>query len=191
MVDLRVEQPQIIPKVIDLCYLISDNNSNLLSTSLIGKALAFGSSEYRFDPCVLNLHNTHKPAYLQNHIHFALNQQNPSSKIIYSKQTIKLVRMLQNIGCIHRFLITKNTNLSLQTNLIHLTVFFYKNTPFFKSFRLISTPSKQYRTTLSALRLLSKTLGSSTLILSTSKGLLTHESAIQRGTGGTLLFILS
>ncbi len=162
-----------------------------MSTSLIGKALAFDSSEYRFEPCVLNLHNTHKPAYVQNHIHFALNQQNPSSKIIYSRQTVRLVRMLQGIGCIHRFLILKDFGVSLQSHSIYLTVFFYKNTPFFKSFRLISTPSKQFRTTLNALKLLSKSLGSSTLIISTSRGLLTHDNAIKYGIGGTLLFILS
>ena len=77
-----------------------------MSTSLIGKALAFDSSEYRFEPCVLKFMHVYSPSYIQNHVHFALAQKNPQSKVIYTRKTIMIVKVLAEIGCIHRFLVS-------------------------------------------------------------------------------------
>lgn len=162
-----------------------------MSTSLIGKALAFDSSEYRFEPCVLKFMYIDPASYVQNHVHFALAQKNPQSKLIYTVKTISIVKLLTHIGCIHRFLIIRNSKVGINQLSIWVTIFFYRNTPFFKSFRLLSTPSKRYTITVKALRLLNQSIGASTIILSTSYGLLTHQTALERGVGGLLLFILS
>ena len=162
-----------------------------MSTSLIGKALAFDSSEYRFEPCVLKFMHVYSPSYIQNHVHFALAQKNPQSKVIYTRKTIMIIRILAEIGCIHKFLITSNTYKKNCKYTIWLTIFLYNNTPFFKSFRLLSTPSKHYTIPYKALRILSTSIGASTIILSTSSGLITHKEALNKHIGGLLLFILS
>ena len=162
-----------------------------MSTSLIGKALAFDSSEYRFEPCVLKTMHIHSPAYVQNHVHFALAQKNPKSQLVYSKKIITIVKILSDIGCIHRFLITQSTFNHRPQLLIWLSIFMYNNTAFFKSLRLLSTPSRQYTITYKALRILTTSIGASTIVLSTSLGLITHQKALCQGIGGLLLFILS
>lgn len=130
-----------------------------------------------------------KPAYIQNHIAFALAQQNPITRLKYTKKSFIIIKILQAVGCIHRFFIKTPRN-NFQKSII-LSILFYKNTPFFKSFRLLSTPTKQYNITYKALRILTLSLGVSTIILSTPKGLLTHKQALQYKIGGQLLYIIS
>ena len=161
-----------------------------MSTSLIGKALAFDPSEYRFEPCVLKI-LTHKPAYVQNHIHFALAQRNPCSKLIYTKKIFTIIKILTQIGCINKFLLTRSSTKSFNNFSILLTILFYKNVPFFSSFRLLSTPTKRYTITYKALSTLNQSLGVSTIILSTPSGLITHNQALKKQQGGLLLFIVS
>ena len=124
--------------------------------------------------------NIHIPSRVQNHIHFALAQQNPQTKLLYTKKTAVIVKILSEIGCIHRYIILNSSNYASSHYFIWLSVFFYKNTPFFKSFRLISTPSKRYTVTYKALTLLSISIGSSVIILSTSQGLITHKQALKK-----------
>jgi ribosomal protein S8 len=102
-----------------------------------------------------------------------------------------IIQILADIGCIHRYLITNNNSNKYNNHIIWLTIFLYNNTPFFKSFRLLSTPSRRYTISYKALRILSTSIGASTIILSTSFGLITHEDALERHVGGLLLFILS
>jgi ribosomal protein S8 len=135
--------------------------------------------------------NTHIPAHVQNHLHFALSQQNPQTKILYTKKTAMIIKILSDIGCVHRFLVLNHSKSLKVKYFIWLSVFFYKNTPFFKSFRLISTPSKRCTISYKALSLLSLSIGSSVIILSTSQGLITHREALKKKTGGLLLYILS
>jgi ribosomal protein S8 len=135
--------------------------------------------------------HVYSPSYIQNHVHFALAQKNPQSKVVYTRKTIMIIKMLAEIGCIHRFLITNNPCKKNYNYTIWLTIFLYNNTPFFKSFRLLSTPSKHYTISYKALRILYTSIGASTIILSTSFGLITHKEALDKHIGGLLLFILS
>jgi len=135
--------------------------------------------------------HVYSPSYIQNHVHFALAQKNPQSKVIYTRKTIMIIQVLADIGCIHRYLIASNKLSKYNNYNIWLTIFLYNNTPFFKSFRLLSTPSRRYTISYKALRILSVSIGASTIILSTSFGLITHEDALERRIGGLLLYILS
>jgi ribosomal protein S8 len=135
--------------------------------------------------------NVHIPSYIQNHVHFALAQQNPQSKLLYTKKTAIIVKMLAEIGCIHRFIVVNSSKFKTPQYFIWLSVFLYKNTPFFKSFRLVSTPSKRYTVSYKALNLLTSSIGASVIILSTSQGLVTHRQALKKKIGGLLLYILS
>jgi len=74
---------------------------------------------------------------------------------------------------------------------IFINLIFFKNTPFFKSLRLVSTPSKKHVTTLKALGVINQSIKSSVLILSTPYGIVDHKEALKMGTGGTILCIAS
>jgi ribosomal protein S8 len=71
-----------------------------------------------------------------------------------------------------------------------MSIPFYRNTPFFKSIRLISTPSKKHQISLKSLSLLNKTLKASILILSTNKGIITHHDALKFKVGGLALCVV-
>jgi len=73
---------------------------------------------------------------------------------------------------------------------VKFTILFYNNKSFFKSVRLITTASRKYAISLHALRILNSTLKSSILILSTSKGIITHKQAIKFKVSGLLLCVL-
>ena len=135
--------------------------------------------------------NVHIPAHIQNHIHFALAQQNPYSSLSYTKKTLTIVKILSEVGCIHRFLVLNSSKSKSKPYVIWLSIFIYKHTPFFKSFRLISTPSKHYTITYKALSILSLSIGASIILLSTSEGIITHRQALQKHIGGLLLYIIS
>lgn len=171
-----------------------------METSLIGKALDFGSSEYGFDPRVSNIpYNTY--AYVVNHLNLAVSRKKLFIKIKYTRKTLELVKALFKIGYVSNYSIIKaNTPTKLtssyalydsQNTHIFINLVFFKNTPFFKSLRLVTTPSKKHVTTLKALSVINLSIKSSVLILSTPYGIVDHKEAIKMGTGGTILCIAS
>jgi len=72
-----------------------------------------------------------------------------------------------------------------------ISPFIYKQSSFFKSVKLISTPSKTFTVKLKALLIIQKSLGGSLLLLETSKGIITHKEAVRLKIGGKLLCSLS
>lgn len=117
---------------------------------------------------------------------------------MYTKKTLNLVKVLFKIGYISNYsIIYSNTQQSnKQTNnysngFIYINLTFFKNTPFFKSLRLVTSPSKKHVTTLKALVTINSSIKSSVLILSTPHGLMDHKEALRVGTGGTILCIAS
>ena len=107
-----------------------------------------------------------------------------------NRKSLRLIKTLHSIGCVNKFLLTSQTKKGLHLSYVHLSIPFYKNTPFFKSIRLISTPSKRHRLSLSSLSLLNKTLKASVLILSTDKGIITHHEALKFKVGGLALCVV-
>jgi ribosomal protein S8 len=78
-----------------------------------------------------------------------------------------------------------------QKKLIKISPLLFKKSGFFKGLKLISTPSKAFFINLKSLILLNKAIGEAIVIISTSKGLLTHKQAIRLGLGGKLICIIS
>lgn len=107
------------------------------------------------------------------------------STIHFDKKSLKLAFLLKSLGHLNSIYI-----ISKSKKLIRISPFFYKRQSFYKSIRLISTPSKSFSIKLKSLKLIGKSLGSSVLILETSYGLLTHNRAIKLGVSGKLLCIL-
>lgn len=154
-----------------------------METSLIGKALGFGPNECRFESCVSNLMPYDTNAYVTNHVNIALARKNLKSTIIYTKQAIKLINVLHRIGFLKNYVVLRKNN----SFFIRFTIFFYKNTTYYHNIRLISTPSRRFFISLKALHKLKYATRSSVYILSTSKGLITHDEAILYKIGGLLL----
>jgi len=124
--------------------------------------------------------------YLINHINLLNTQKLLQTKIRVNKKTLSLVRALNLVGCISKFQLVKERHYRY----IYITVPFYKNTPFFKSIRVISTPSKKHNVSFEALKLITKTLNASILFLSTNHGILNHLEALNKKTGGIALCIV-
>ena len=128
--------------------------------------------------------------YLQNHLNFILQQHNKFIKINYSFKLFTLIKIFVLIGFLYNFLIILVNNKKNPYKNFILTIFFYKNVPFFKSCCLVSTQSLNYFINIKALRLLKLSLGFSILILSTSRGIISHKKALYYKIGGLILYIL-
>lgn len=157
-----------------------------METSLIGKALDFGSNEYGFDPRVSNIHyNSY--AYVVNHLNLAVSRKKLRIKLKSTRKTLQLVKSLHKIGYISNYSVIGLG----QASYIHISLLFFKNTPFFKSLRLVSTPSKKHVTTLTALSRIDLNIKSSVLLIATSTGIIDHKEALRSKVGGVILCIAS
>ena len=129
-------------------------------------------------------------AYLINHVNIATTRKKPKIKLLISKRMLPLLKALHRIGCVSRYVYITKYKKHLRLDYVILTVPFFKQRPFFKSIRLVSTPSKKYNVSLKALTLISNSLRSSFAILSTPYGVITHKEAIKLKTGGLLICII-
>ena len=129
-------------------------------------------------------------SHLINHLNLITTKKIPKTRIYLTRKNLSLIKCLHSIGCISKFLIVRHLNKTRSRTSVHISAPYYKNTPFFKSVRVISTPSKQHRTSISGLKLISNSLKSSTMILSTSTGIITHREALRINVGGLILCIV-
>ena len=162
-----------------------------METSLIGKAVGFGSKEYGFDSRVSNMMRYNTNAYVINHVNLLISNKKGSIKIVLNRRTYRLVSLLHKVGCISHFVVTKKKNKNIQKKYLVLSSLFYRNTSFFKTIRIVSTPSRRHTISLKALKILSHSLSASVLLLSTPKGLMDHHEAINCSTGGLVVAIIS
>ena len=161
-----------------------------METSLIGKAVDFGSKECGFEPRVSNYLPYNPVAYLVNHVNIATTRKKPKIKLLISKRMLPLLKTLHKVGCVSRYVYVTKQSKNLSLRYVILTIPFFKQRPFFKSIRLVSTPSKKYNVSLKALHLVSTSLRSSFAILSTPYGVIDHREAIKLKTGGLILCII-
>lgn len=128
-------------------------------------------------------------AYVVNHYNIAASKKQPYVQILYTRKTILLIRKLYQIGAINQFLILESSKESrkYKKKFIRFSVMFYKNTPYIKALKLLSRPSKMYPITLKILNIVERYSGESLLILSTSKGLLTHKECLKQRCSGLVL----
>lgn len=149
--------------------------------------MVFGSKECRFEPCVSNIrYNVN--SYVANHFNILNSKKNPRITIKYTTKSISIIKLLYSSRIIQSYLITEDDR---SIKYITFCSYHYKNTPFFSHFKIVSTPSKCQLISLSALRIISKSIGNSVLILETDKGIITHTSALAYKIGGRLLGVVS
>lgn len=99
--------------------------------------------------------------------------------ITTNPQILNLIRVLYKLNVIRRF--------SLNGNKCRIYPTFYKNMFFNVNIKNYSRNTKKVLIKYNTLQILSKSLYNTTLILETSKGLITHKTAIQLKTGGSLI----
>lgn len=155
-----------------------------METSLIGKALGFGSNEYGFEPRVSNINISYTYGYAINHVSMAAAHKTIKAVALYSRKTLALYKVLFRLGALHNYHIYLDQN-----NKKYIAVYpaFYKKIPLIKNLRLISTPSNAIYVSVKALKLILCRSGGSSFLIDTSHGILTHSEAINQNVGGVLL----
>ena len=137
-------------------------------------------------------------AYIANHYNLLVTSKNHSKTIPSTKKNLKLIKALFNVGAINHYTIIKSNRGAttlLKKNMvkffIKFSIFHFKNSPFYKTIRLVTTQSKTFSITLDTIKLITPLFKTSVFILSTPLGLLTHTEALKLGTGGLILYILN
>lgn len=161
-----------------------------METSLIGKALDFGSNECGFESLVSNLMPYYTHAYVVNHVNILLSRKQKCVQIILTKKTLRLIRVFYKNAVIKNYIIVEKTIKNKKTKFIRFTGLFFKNESYYKGIRLVSTPSKKHTISLKGLNLLKKISGTSLIILETSRGIISHIDALKLGVGGLILCVV-
>jgi ribosomal protein S8 len=103
--------------------------------------------------------------------------------ILFSRQGLMLLNILFKLGTIQNFFMLQTP----QRKYIKIYPFYYKSLSLTKHCKLISKPSRAFFISYRALLLLQKRTAASTYLVATTKGLITHESAINYKIGGLLI----
>ena len=152
-----------------------------METSLIGKALDFGSRQYGFESRVSNYQmSLHPYTHFLNHLKLASFRKRLSFRFRLTNKVKSLVKLLQSLNVIRRY--HRNIDNSY-------TIF-----PAYTHFRRYSRKIKAFtrsdgkvRLTLKALKILNISTPHTYYVLETPLGILTHKEAIRYSTGGNLL----
>lgn len=158
-----------------------------METSLIGKALDFGSKEYGFESHVSNTMYNYAWNYVINHLQLNSSKKNLKFDILYTKKILHIIKFFKRIGLIKNFYLFRTNNLIK----IKIFIAFHKKLPLCKHMRLISTPSRFFFISYKALLLLHNRTLNSFYVLSTPHGLISHVEALKLRIGGKLMILLS
>jgi ribosomal protein S8 len=127
--------------------------------------------------------------YVISHFNILNSKKLKYKKILNTKKTLELIQVLHSQGVLASYTILPSTNKNI--SYIYFAAIYFKHLPFYSTLRLVSTASKKHYISLSALKLLTKSIGNSLVIMQTSKGLLSHKEALNLNLGGVVLCIAS
>lgn len=153
-----------------------------LETSLIGKALNFGFNEYGFESRVSNIH--YPLIFLLNHIKLSSAKKKFKFSLPFYQKLLKYLIIFKRIGVINHFHITCEKGFKFKV-VIYLLYLDKCSTA--KNYKIMSRPGKYFYISHNALKLLSKRTRASIFTLSTSRGVMTHQTALLNKIGGTLI----
>ena len=128
--------------------------------------------------------NTISPyLYLLNQLKFAVAKKNYYFLIRYSSKMKPLLNLFYKLNLIRRFTFKSTTLCYIfpTYNRLNKPIRYIKN--YYRSVNPITLKKH-------SLLLMRRSLGAATVVLETSKGVLTHREALSLGIGGTLLFII-
>lgn len=164
-------------------------NYLIVETSLIGKALSFGLREYGFEPCVSKMHFINPYAYTYNHYRINVAQKKIYFDMLVTRRILPILTLFCKLNVIRRFYFLK-TETSFSRK-VRVFPFYSKLQACGAAIKLHFRKVRPVSIQLKALKLLSKRSGSSSLILNTSSGIMTHHEAMKFGIGGVLLYTLN
>jgi len=124
-------------------------------------------------------------------LNIAATRKKPKIKILITRKTLMLVNTLYRVGCVQRFLLSTEYRKGRRVRFAYISTPFFKQTPYFKSVRLVSTPSKRHTISLKSLRIITMSIRSSLIILSTPYGIVNHNEALRLRTGGLILCFIN
>ena len=156
-----------------------------MESSLIGKALDFGSREYGFESHVSNsITKINSLAHFVNHFKIATNQKSLYFDVHLTTRSLQLLVLFYNLNLVRRYLKLSNSNYR-----VYPTYTFYRNRTrkikiYLKSNHYLTIPIKLLKT-------VNLTRPYSHLILETNKGILTHKQALNFKVSGRLILIIN
>lgn len=157
-----------------------------MGTSLIGKAVDFGSKEYGFEPRVSTI-SFFNISQTSTNMNLSLGKQLPNGLLTFTKVNYKVIKVVHKLGLVDNiWVLYKGKN-----RFIRYSFLFYKNRPFFHKIKNVSTSTKKYFISLHSLRIMTRYTKSTIIILSTSKGIMTHLNALRFGLGGIILYTIT
>lgn len=154
-----------------------------METSLIGKALAFGSKECRFEPYVSNLKNSQ--VSVLNTYNISVKKKSTKIKLSLTKISSRLIKKLSSLGIVNSYLINHKDKT--------ITIFpsYFKFIPYVSKIKAISRGNKTFNISCKGVKLLNKFSKSSVIIIASNKGFLTSKEAIDKGVGGKVVLFAS
>ena len=156
-----------------------------METSLIGKALDFGSKEYGFESHVSNI--KFALIYLIQNLKLTLKHKKLFFIAPFSKNFLFFLFFFKKIGLIRFFLIFKKN----KKNYFKIFFFFYKNKFSYLNLNCYLKPSKKYFISFNALKLLNFKLKNSICLISNSNSLNDQSFALNKKLGGRLIMLVS
>ena len=122
--------------------------------------------------------------YVISHINLSLKRRNKKIHLRFSNKNLLLIRILYKLNVI-------NSYVNLQNLYIVVSPTFFKNSPFFSQVKQVSSAKKSFYVSNRSLRLISKSIANSFVLLETSSGVLTHTEAIKLNVGGKIVCVIS
>lgn len=104
--------------------------------------------------------------------------------VLYTKKIFQFLLILNSLCYVNFFLLLTRKKKNQSKLFLKIYPFFYKNILLFQKIKIISKPTKSFFISLKALKLISKRSDRTVILLSTSKGILTHSQALDRRISG-------
>ena len=150
-----------------------------METSLIGKALAFGTKECRFEPYVSKLKKAQVSVI--NKYNISVKKKSMRIKVSLTKTSFMLVKKLNYLGIINSY------NLNTKRKQIIMFPSYFKYVPYISRLKAVSRGNKTFNITLKGIKILNSISGTSIIIVSSTKGALTTKEAADMGLGGKII----
>lgn len=161
-----------------------------MKTSLIGKALNFGFSEYGFESRVFKINYFCPINYLINNIKFNTTNKRIFFKFRITKKMIYFLNFFKKYNLISSYyLITKKKK---NLNFIYAFIFasYSKNMNISFIFKSFYLKNRRLRVSLKGLSLLKQRTGESIYLISTSNGVISHNEALLFNKSGFFLGLI-
>jgi ribosomal protein S8 len=116
-----------------------------------------------------------------NKYNISVKKKSMRIKINFTKTNFVLVKKLNSLGIINSY--------NFNTKYKQITMFpsYFRNVPYISRVKAVSRGNKTFNITLKGIKILNSISGASTVIISSSKGVITSREALNMGLGGKII----